>query len=221
MFNLFNLKNFIILAILVLSSAQSRAVLIGGIEFPQGSISFADSVVNFTVGSGSPTAPHLGAFNALGQPNYAGVNSCSSQPDCTFVSLGSGGTITLQFVDNLLTGSDSNDLDLWIFEVGPDVEDMFVEISVDGSIWLSVGSVGGATSGVDIDAFGYNTGDTFSYVRLRDDPNKDSQSGITVGADIDAVGAISTVRAVVVPEPLSLSLMVLAAGLIFRKRKVR
>lgn len=190
----------------------AQAVLIKGIEFPQGAISFADEVVGYApvmVGTG-PTAPHRDPSRSLGLPDYAGDNSCASGPECTFVSLGDGGTLSLRFVDNLLTGSGDNKADLWIFEVGPDVEGMFVEISADGQNWLSVGKVGGSTSGVDLDAFGHGVNSTFGYVRLRDDPALDGQTGSTVGADIDSVGAISTVPSNRVPEPTSMALLLAA-----------
>lgn len=200
---------------------SARAVLIGGVEFPQGAVSFADAVENFSPGGGGVTAPHLGDFNALGTPNYSGVSGCASQAACTFVSLGDGGSITLRFVDNRLTGSGSSALDLWVFEVGPDVEDMFVEISKDGVTFFPVGAVTGATSGVDIDAFGFGIGDEFAYVRLIDDTNKDAQSGSTVGADIDAVGAISTIRVdVPVPAPATAALLGIALlPLALRRRR--
>lgn len=173
----------------------------GGTDFPQGAISFADTLISYTP-AGPPSVPHQGGFNALGAPNYAGVNSCANQAACTFVSLGNGGSIVLRFDDNKLTGSDSNALDIWVFEVGPNVEDTFVDISMDGITWFSVGKVFGSTEGIDIDAFGFGSTDQFGFVRLTDDVNEGGGgSGGTVGADIDAVGAISTVQTVNVPEP--------------------
>ena len=176
--------------------------------------SFADTVASYSPGLGgaSPTTPHQGAFNALGAPNYNGVNSCSSQAACTFVSLGDGGAIVLRFDDNRLTGSDNAGPDLWIFEIGPQVEAMFVEISMDGAAWHSVGRVGGSTAGVDIDAYGFGTADQFAFVRLSDDPDADGDSGSTVGAHIDAVGAISAV--VVIPEPETYALLLAGLGLL-------
>jgi hypothetical protein len=200
--------NVAIVAIAAAMPLAARADIIGGIDFPQGAASFADAVVAYAPGlvGTNPTVPHRGDFNALGVPDYAGVNSCPSQAGCSFVSLGDGGSITLRFVDNRLTGSGTNAHDIHIFEVGPDVEDTFVEISKDGATWHAVGKVFGATAGIDIDAFGWGASDLFAYVRLTDDTNEGGQSGGTVGADIDAVGAISTVR-VSVPEPGTLALL--------------
>ncbi len=206
-----------VLTAAVCLATSAGATIIGGVDFPQGAVSFADAVVSYLpvlVGGTQPTLPHREPTRALGVPDYAGDNSCASGPECTFVSLGDGGTLTLRFIDNLLTGSGNNMADLWIFEVGPDVEDMFVEISSDGLNWLSVGKVGGSTAGVDLDAFGYGINHTFGFVRLRDDPLLDGQSGATVGADIDAVGAISTIRVSNVPEPGSLALVLPALGLL-------
>lgn len=171
---------------------SSGGLTVRGVEFPQGSISFADEVVSFRPGSSAPSAPHRGAENALGVPDWQGGVNCRDASSCTYVSLGSGGSLVLRFIDNVLTGSGNNDIDLWVFEVGPDVEDMAVDISSDGVVWHSVGSIGGATSGVDIDAFGFGPNAAFSYVRLTDDPMRGGRSGATVGADVDAVGAIST-----------------------------
>lgn len=200
-----------------MSAAGARAEIIGGVEFPQGALSFADAVVSYQPGleGNAPTAPHQGAANALGVPDYNGVNSCASQDACSFVSLGVGGRIVLRFVDNLLTGSDSDADDLWIFEVGPDVEGTIVDISVNGIDWLSVGAIGGSTRGIDIDAFGYGSSSAFAYIRLTDVANNGGTTGATVGADIDAVGAISTRAAPPpVPEPATWAMMIAGFGLI-------
>ena len=91
-------------------ATQADAVLIGGVEFPEGAVSFADSVVNYSPG------PDVGAgwndpAQALGIPDYTGSAGKA-------VSLGEGGSLTLQFTDNSLTTSGNADADLWIFEIG-------------------------------------------------------------------------------------------------------
>ena len=156
---------------------------------------------------------------ALGIPNYSGDNNCTGDPTCAFVSLGNGGFITVEFIDNFLTGSGNADLDLWIFEIGPAVESTLVEVSKDGITFFSVGQVGGSTAGIDLDAFGFGTSDLFKYVRLTDVFNDDLGIGITAGADIDAVGAISSVAAAV-PEPSNLLLIAAGLTVLWIRRKL-
>lgn len=195
---------------IVAVGAPAHAVFIGnsqgGTDFPEGAVSFADVVADYTpvVKNGEPTAANQNAEKALGVPDYQSGGGCVDAATCSFVSLGDGGSITLRFTDNVLTGSDSVAMDLWVFEVGPDVEDTFVEVSSDGSTWFPVGKVFGSTAGIDLDAFGFGTSSSFSYVRLQDDGEEGDQSGVSVGADIDALGAISTR---VVPEPGTLLLV--------------
>lgn len=213
---------------LLVSANQADAEIIGGVEFPQGQVSFADSVVSFTPGAaGLPSAPYLGEANALGAPDYNFNPGCASQEACTFVSLGVGGALVLRFDDNVLTGSNSNAFDLYVFEVGPNVEDTTVDLSIDGVNWLSVGLVTGSTRGIDIDAFGYDASSSFRYVRLIDVVNEGGTgSGGSVGADIDALGAISTRPFTPptggVPEPSTWAMMLLGfAGLGAALRRAR
>ncbi len=195
--------------LLLVVPAAAPAAIFGGVDFPQGAISFADEVVSYDPAFGGGNVPGLAyqtPDSALGVPDY---------PDAadSYVSLGAGGRIVLKFTDNLLTGSGSDLDDLWIFEIGPDVEDTVVDISVDGITWSNVGLVTGSTRGIDIDFFGFGTGHAFSYVRLTDVLNEGDTGGMTVGADIDAVGAISTRPALPVPEPASWALMIGGLGL--------
>jgi hypothetical protein len=200
-----NLKKSAIAAAALVALSPAHAVLIGGVDFPDGISSFADAVASYdpVIKSGQPTVEHRQPATALGAPDYNGSAN-------TFVSLGDGGSITLEFVDNRLTGSGDTKLDLWVFEIGPDVEDTFVEISKDGSLWSAVGKVAGSTAGVDIDAFGFDRGDLIQFVRLTDDGSRDNQTGVSVGADIDAVGAITSV----VPEPETYALMLVGLATI-------
>ncbi len=162
----------------------------GGVEFPDGAVSFADAVIDFSPsinGSGNPCCQYIDPLKALGEPELSTTDFS--------VSLGEGGTLTLAFTDNLLTGSGDDAEDLWVFEVGTLVESLFLEISADGLNWFALGQISGAVSGVDIDAFGFGPEDAFSFVKLRDDPTQTGTNGPQLGADIDAVGAISTTPA--------------------------
>ena len=164
-------------------------IVIEGIPFPQGPISFADKVIDYKPGTGVES-PHDDMNVAIGLPGNSG-DFCDTT-ECNEVSLGVHGTIITQFIDNYLTTSGDSSLDLWIFETGGAVEATKVDVSVNGKDWIDVGKVAGATSGVDIDAFkdnGIVEDVKYRYVRLTD--LKGESSHPYQGADIDAVGAIS------------------------------
>lgn len=168
-------------------TTNAGAVLIGGVEFPDGATSFADAVVNYSPGTNVGPG-YDDPLGALGTPDYSGA------ADNTSVSLGIGGSLTLQFTDNSLTTSGNTDPDLWIFEIGGAVESFNVQISTDNLTYIDLGDISGQPSGIDIDSFigsGVTLGEMYSYVLLTDvAPN---QSGFPFGeADIDAVGAISS-----------------------------
>jgi hypothetical protein len=226
--NMHTLRGSLVTILALAWAAPSQAELISGIEFPQGALSFADAVVSYAPGPGADAA-FTSAANSLGLPNVNTSNglSCFLSPstsNCLFTSLGNGGSLVLRFTDNVLTGSSpsgsvtgSGDgiADLWVFEVGV-AESSNVAISADGSTWFDVGPIvggGGSSVGVfsygfDIDKFGFGFGDAFTFVRITD-VLVDADTS-PAGADIDAVGAISTV-----PLPASAwFLLTGAAGLL-------
>lgn len=197
---------FSALLLVPVGAPNALAVLIGGIEFPDGAISFADAVIDYdnTLGGSPPTdANFLDPAESLGVPDY--VNPIGS------VSLGRGGLLEVGFVDNVLTNDGGPGLDIHIFEIGPDIEDTFVSIrptaatalvllpaiydaDLDG--FYEIGMVMGATDSIDIDSFFPPAAPgtyMFDAVQLIDDENDGQQAGPTVGADIDAIGAISTI----------------------------
>ncbi len=173
----------------VISSGTSvDPATFAGIDFPGGAISFADEVVNFTAGTGvSGTFANQAAV--IGAPDGPG-RGAEPIDGTTTLSLGSGGVLTVQFTDNLLTGSGDARPDLVIFETG-EIESVRVEVSRDGVTYFNVGILGGVSNTIDLDAFNFGAQDRFAFVRLTDLRQGTATSG-PVGADIDAIGALST-----------------------------
>ena len=159
-----------------------------------GLISFADTIpsggYNPRAGGGPvPIAGLQAPTNAIGAPNYTGIGEPIINQGA--VSLGRGGSLVVQFTNNILTGSDDARADLAVYEVGAP-EQVRVEVSPDGSNYTSVGTASFNSRYIDLDAFGFNSLSQLYYVRLTDVANEGSVSGDSVGADIDAVGAISS-----------------------------
>ncbi|MFN9462396.1 MAG: hypothetical protein ACK6B2_04250, partial [Planctomycetota bacterium] len=125
----------------------------------------------------------------LGQPDYVGLTEPVAGD--SVVSLGRGGSMVVQFADNYLTGSGDDQPDLAVYEVGTS-ENVNVEVSYDGVVFTPVGTISGLIRYVDLDAFGFGTDSLLRYVRLTDDPNQGPNGGVSPGADIDAVGALSS-----------------------------
>jgi hypothetical protein len=206
----------ILLLVGIMGLPKALAEVIGGIEFPEGESSFADQVLRYDPlfnGGPAPTDTlYIDPLDALGIPDYPGGTGVPGS-----VSLGRGGLIELLFIDNVLTNSGDQTLDLHIFEVGPDVEDTFVAIrptaetlslldpddDANDDGYYEVGKIFGSTSSIDIDQVfpGFQPGELrFDAVQLIDDPNEGGSTGATVGADIDAVGAISSFFKIVIYE---------------------
>jgi outer membrane protein OmpA-like peptidoglycan-associated protein len=152
----------------------------GEVLLPLGNLSFADQVVARNVGSGTIAATAELPGATLGAPDYSGnVN------DGSFLSLGCDGTVELLFADNALI--DVPGPDLYVFEVGPRVEGMFLAISEDGVEWTEVGAITGGRAEVDIAGLSA-PGASYRFVRLTDDGEGCGTN--FAGADVDAVAAI-------------------------------
>ncbi|MGI0119885.1 hypothetical protein [Zooshikella sp. RANM57] len=160
---------------------------INGVDFPDGNLSFADKLVSYSPGSGV-TTPYTNGQNAIDIPDYVSGGS----PE--YVSLGDQGEIIVQFTNNSLTTSGDSSSDLWIFEVGNVLEPTDIYISENGSKWIYVGSTSGGKGGIDIDAYlnnGVSHNTKYNFVKVVD--LLPTQSGSPwAGADIDAIGAISS-----------------------------
>jgi len=170
------------------------AISVLGDFYSDGVLSFADlapaNLYNPRAGGGPvPIAGLQVPGNAVGAPDYSGIGE--PIPGQGVVSLGRGGVLVVQFTDNFLTGSGDVRPDLAVYEVGlPEL--VRVEVSADGVNYTSVGSASFSNRYIDLDQFGFNSLSQLQFVRLTDEPSDGPTSGDSVGADIDAVGALSS-----------------------------
>ena len=176
-----------------IAAAETYIFQIDGNDVEINTTSFADSVESYNAGANT-ASPYNDPLNSLGIPDEKPVSGGTTplKPD-EAVSLGDGGELILKFTDNAFTTSGDDTVDLWVFEVGEYVEGTEVSISKDGVDWKLIGTIGGATYGVDIDAYlgnGVELWEQYYFVKLKDLNNRLSPSPYA-GADIDAVAAIS------------------------------
>ena len=157
------------------------------VDFPEGSISFADAVVS--VRQGSPATQILKLpETVLGPPDWDRPdNSTTPYPDLAY-SLGCGGELVVEFIDNALI--DVVGPDLYVFEVGI-IEPTQMEVSNDLTSWQDIGRIGGAVAVVDFADFDLQKS-SYRYVRFTD--LRRVCNNISPGADIDAIGGIGSAR---------------------------
>jgi hypothetical protein len=147
---------------------------------PGGALACATRVVSFTHGDPwTSDISHQNPDGILGIPD-------GDEPENGIGSICMGrlGVIVLGF-DSYIT--DGEGLDIYVFEVGPDVEATKVEVSNDLKTWIHVGDAAGSLSGVDMRGKVPANG-KYQYVRISDLRTFDHLSW--PGADIDAVVAL-------------------------------
>lgn len=161
--------------------ADGDDIAVDELLFESTADSFADSVALFapTVFGGEPTAPNLDGTRSLGRP------------DGQTVSLGRGGKLVVRFDDNVLSGSGDDRPDLRIFEANDVLEETLIQVSANGVDFTSVGQLDGGTQTIDLDAHGFGPSDRLRHVQIIDDGSHGPNAGPSVGADVDAVEALS------------------------------
>ena len=153
---------------------------------------FASYVVEFTHGDPWTTyEDNMDPQIALGLPDSS--NDTYSTGD---LCMGMNGVLILGF-DSLIYDGPGDDI--YVFEVGPAVEETKVEVSNDLTTWYEIGIAEGRTAGLDM-AGKVPSGSSFCYVRITDTGN--NEPGRWSGADIDAVCGLNVKPAAPAePEP--------------------
>jgi len=152
------------------------------ITIPYGALSCAVEVIEFT--PGNPWTSDSRANDPqkiLGLPDYDKIK------DENYLCLGKYGVIVLKF-DVYITDGPGNDI--YVFEIGPDVEATKIEVSNDLQNWIFVGDADGSLSGVDLNGK-IPIGEKYRYVRITD---KFGIGSSWPGADIDAVAILNPVK---------------------------
>lgn len=175
------------------ASSEIRDAQGAVVAFPSERAHYADEVVAYVVGVPAPIPEGQDPRAALGPPDYTPDKWHTPRA----VSLGNGGSLTLKWNQGALV--DGEGPDLFIFEIGPQVEAVNVDVSADGATWISVGQARGGPCAVDIGPY-VKAEDVFHYVRLRDVPFHGAESDAWPGADIDAVAVLGSARRLTLPS---------------------
>jgi len=147
------------------------------IVIPYGAKSCAIKVIDFKHGTTwTSDSRAMNSEKILGPPDYI--------IDENYLTLGDAGVIILEFGVYITDGPGN---DIYVFEIGPNVEATKVEISNDLKNWIYIGDAKGSLSGVDIKGKVSADG-KYKYVRLTD--LLSSPGGSWPGADIDAVAVL-------------------------------
>jgi len=139
---------------------------------------YVDRVVSFTPGNPASTCCN-NPDTIFGPPDF-NADALSG-----FLSLGVGGSVTAEFVDNLAFDGPGADIDI-IGDPAND-EQVRVEVSTDGIIYKSFGLVGELVQ-LDLAKVGL---DSARFVRITDDGNEPLR-GVSPGAEVDAIQALNS-----------------------------
>ncbi len=138
---------------------------------------YVDRVVAFT--PGDPANAELGdPAAALGPPDF------SETALTGFVSLGTGGSITVEFLDNLAYDGPGDDIELFGDPANDELWE--AEVSSDGAEYRSFGLVSERVR-LDLAKVGLKSA---RFVRLTDDGV--GGTGISPGAELDAIETLQT-----------------------------
>ena len=155
-------------------------------------ITYAEAVVaydprNPAGPSAEPNPEFRDPERVLGPPDADPVSFLGA------LSLGAGGSLTLQFGDTALVGDGTAAPELWVCEVGPpDAEGAFVAVSIPmASPGQSRGRVGGGTSALDLDGASARKRRVCASSASPTIRSPDPVAFGSPGLDIDAVGAIA------------------------------
>jgi hypothetical protein len=146
-------------------------------------VAFAQRIVRAERGENAPARSN-DPLAALGLPDCL---DSAKQPE-TYYSLGYGGELVVEFVDQRLV--DGKGADLAIFEVGYPEEPVDVAVSEDGEEWFELGRTGRDVKTLDLAGRGLS-GKKFRFVRIVDAKTKISNKSEFWGADIDAIVALN------------------------------
>jgi hypothetical protein len=167
-----------------LEKSPGKEIVMQEFKTPQGLIvklnvdhdPWADAVFSYQRGKPAPKK-NDNPWHAMGKPKGHSV------------ALGHGGTLVVQFIDNVLVNGPGDDL--VIFEAGKAIEPTGIAISENGTDWIHVSRAKGSKSTIDIGPY-VKPGQRFRYVRLHDAKSGKSVGSAYPGADINAVGALNS-----------------------------
>lgn len=146
---------------------------------------YADAVVQVNYGGGQQHPNFSNPQSVLGMSDYAG-----GPFGIGAYSLGTGGSIEVRMAVPF-RGSGDSQPDLVISEIGPSAggsaEGTSIQVSADGTTWISAGSLSGGVGLIDLDAHGIGESSSMRFVRIVD---ASFNPGVPAGADVDSVKAV-------------------------------